>query len=436
MDKSLYRQNVTSSTWQFLHLGHLSKSSHLTHRVKIRGHSREESVRIWLMSTPLAYRFARLPRSPEERLLEGRQNLKDMLPHEIEAWLAQLGEPKYRAKQLLRWIYQRGVSNFEEMTDLSKALRAKLAETATIPKLALRRSSESHKADTRKFLFELPHGGEVESVQMRYSEEMGPGRVAVCISSQVGCAMGCNFCASGVMGLKRHLSTWEIVDQVTQIQNAIRDKGERVANVVFMGLGEPLHNYDEVMRAVTLLNLNDGLGIGKRHLTISTSGLVPQILQLAETGLPIRLAISLHAVRDELRSEIMPVNQRFNIASLLEACHVYYSKTGRRVTFEYIMLDGINDSAQEAKELASLLNQYRIGSLVNLIPWNPVDGVPYRRSKADAIRRFQNVVERAGIRCTVRQEKGADIDAACGQLRLRDLKERARDAEGDSESAS
>lgn len=388
------------------------------------------------MTSPLAYSFARLPRSPEERLLEGRQNLKDMLPQEIEAWLAQLGEPKYRAKQLLRWIYQRGVADFSAMTDLSKTLRAKLEETATIPTLSLRRASESSKADTRKFLFELPHGGEVESVQMRYAEEMGPGRVAVCISSQVGCAMGCSFCASGVMGLKRHLSTWEIVDQVTQIQNAIRDQGERVANVVFMGLGEPLHNFDEVLRAVHLLNLSDGLGIGKRHLTISTSGLVPQILQLAETGLPIRLAISLHAVRDELRSEIMPVNQRYNIATLLEACGVYYEKTGRRITFEYIMLDGINDSLGEARELGSLLNLHKIGALVNLIPWNPVDGVPYRRSKPEAIRRFQSAVEKAGIRCTVRQEKGADIDAACGQLRLRDLKERARDAEVDRPETS
>lgn len=414
MDKLLYKRNVTVSTWHLADLEDLSKSSHLTI--------------LRLMTSPIAYSFARLPRTPEERLLDGRQNLKDMLPEEIESWLAQLGEPKYRAKQLLRWIYQRGVCDFSAMTDLSKALRVKLEETATIPTLRLRRASESGKADTRKFLFELPHGGEVESVQMRYAEEMGPGRVAVCISSQVGCAMGCSFCASGVMGLKRHLSTWEIVDQVTQIQNTVREQGERVANVVFMGLGEPLHNYDEVLRAVHLLNLPDGLGIGKRHLTISTSGLVPQILQLAETGLPIRLAISLHAVRDELRSEIMPVNLRYNIATLLEACGVYYGKTGRRITFEYIMLDGLNDSQEEARELAALLLEHKIGALVNLIPWNPVDGVPYRRSKPEAIRRFQNTVEKAGIRCTVRQEKGADIDAACGQLRLRDLKARARDA--------
>jgi 23S rRNA (adenine2503-C2)-methyltransferase len=396
-----------------------------------------------MSSSQAAYPFARLPRSPQERLLDGRQNLKDLLPTELEAWLAEISEPRYRAKQILRWVYQRGVSDFDAMTDLSKALREKLKELAVIPTLSLRRASESRSGDTQKFLFELPNGGEVESVQMRYGEDTDQNRpsapdkpmlqgreatrVSVCISSQVGCAMGCNFCASGVMGLKRHLATWEIVDQVLQIQNAIRDSGERVANVVFMGLGEPLHNFDEVMRAVHLLNFSEGMGIGMRHLTISTSGLVPQIHQLAETRLPIRLAISLHAVRDELRSQMMPVNQRYNIATLLEACGHYYQKTGRRVTFEYILLDGVNDSAAEANELAALLSRHQIGALVNLIPWNPVDGVAYKRSKPQAIRRFQSIVEKAGIRCTVRQEKGADIDAACGQLRLRDLKEREQD---------
>lgn len=390
------------------------------------------------------YSFARLPRSPAERVLDGKRNLKDLLPSELEAWLVEIGEPRYRAGQILRWMYQRGESDFAAMTDLSKSLREKLSQLAVIPTLKLRRASESRNKDTQKFLFELPSGGEVESVKMRYGEDLSEGgasrargatrqaapadRVAVCISSQVGCAMGCTFCASGVMGLKRHLSTWEIVDQVLQIQNAIRQDGKRVANVVFMGLGEPLHNYDEVLRAVHILNMSEGLGIGMRHLTISTSGLVPQILGLAETGLPIRLAISLHAVRDELRSQMMPVNQRFDIATLLQACGVYYQKTGRRVTFEYILLDGVNDSAEEARELAALLTHHQIGALVNLIPWNPVDGVAYKRSQPQAIRRFQSIVEKAGIRCTVRQEKGADIDAACGQLRLRDLKERERDA--------
>lgn len=341
----------------------------------------------------------------------------------MEDFFREIGEPKFRAQQVFRWIHGRGVENFEEMTDLSKKLRSRLTELAVVPSLKLRRKSESEAGDTVKYLFDLPLGGEVESVQMRYSEEMGPGRVAVCISSQVGCAMGCNFCASGVMGLKRHLTSWEIVDQVNRIQNHLRPTGQRVANVVFMGLGEPLHNYDEVLRAIRTLNHSDGLNIGMRHLTISTSGLVPQIEQLGSEGIPVRLAISLHAVRDELRSEMMPVNRRWNLETLMAACAKYYQQTKRRVTFEYILLKDINDSPEEAEQLGEMLNRHEIHSLVNLIPWNPVDGVAYERSTPEAIREFQTRVARHGIKCTVRQEKGADIDAACGQLRLRDLKE-------------
>ena len=376
--------------------------------------------------TDLPPLFKRLPRTPGERTLHDKRNLKDLTQSEMEEFFRELGEPKYRAKQVLKWIYGRGVSDFDHMTDLSKKLRERLKEEAVIPELSLIRTSESSNKDTKKYLFELPQGGEVESVQMRYLDEMGPGRVAVCISSQVGCAMGCNFCASGVMGLKRHLTTWEIVEQVTRIQNDLRPHGERVANVVFMGLGEPLHNYDEVLRAVRLLNHSEGLNIGMRHLTISTSGLVPQIEQLASEGIPIRLAISLHAVRDELRSQMMPVNRRWDLETLMKACAVYYQKTKRRVTFEYILLDGVNDSKEEAEILVELLQRHEIHSLVNLIPWNPVDDVPYKRSSPQAIRTFQNTVSRAGIKCTVRQEKGADIDAACGQLRLRDLKEKKK----------
>lgn len=374
--------------------------------------------------TELPPLFKRLPRHPEERTLGSQRNLKDLTFSEMEDFVRQMGEPKYRAKQIIKWLYGRGVDDFAAMTDLSKKFREKLQEAAVIPSLALRRTSESKSGDTKKYLFDLPQGGEVESVQMRYPDEMGSGRVAVCISSQVGCAMGCNFCASGVMGLKRHLTTWEIVEQVTRIQNDLRPHGERVANVVFMGLGEPLHNYDEVLRALRIINHPEGLGIGMRHITISTSGLVPQIEQLAAEGIPVRLAISLHAVRDDLRSEMMPVNRRWNLEQLMAACSHYYQATKRRVTFEYILLSGVNDSKEEAQTLVDLLNRHNIHSLVNLIPWNPVDGVPYQRSTPEAIRTFQSVVTRGGIKCTVRQEKGADIDAACGQLRLRDLKAR------------
>ncbi len=370
------------------------------------------------------YPFHPLPRAPQERCLDERRNLKDLSPEELVGFLAELGEPRFRAKQIFAWVYGRGVSDFQEMTDLSKKLRLLLEERACLPSLECRRISESESGDATKYLFDLPRGGEVETVVMRYPNEGGQPRIAVCVSSQVGCAMGCTFCASGVMGLKRHLSTWEIVDQVVQVQNALRPTGERVSNVVFMGLGEPLHNYEEVLRAVRLLHLQEGLGIGMRHLTISTSGLVPQLKRLGEEGLPISLAISLHAVRDELRSEIMPVNRRWNISELLQACKDYSDKTRRRITFEYILLDGINDSPEEAERLGHLLTSYEVPSLVNLIPWNPVSGVPYRRSTPEAIRAFQKIVEGHGVRCTVRREKGGDIDAACGQLRLRDQLER------------
>ncbi|MGE0487754.1 MAG: 23S rRNA (adenine(2503)-C(2))-methyltransferase RlmN [Vulcanimicrobiota bacterium] len=366
------------------------------------------------MSAPVTEHFS-------DHLYEGKVNLKDLLPDEIEQFFAQLGEPAYRARQLIRWLYVRGESEFENMTDLSKELRARLIDVAVIPQLNTRRFQSSKNQDTTKYLFELPAGGEVESVRMRYLENLGPGRVAVCISSQVGCAMACDFCASGLLGLKRHLKTWEIVDQVLQIQNDVREQDERVSNVVFMGLGEPLHNYDNVLRAIRLLNLAEGIGIGMRHLTVSTSGLVPKIRQLAEEKLAIRLAISFHATDDELRSKMMPVNRRWPIAELLQACREYQAVTERRITFEYILLDGVNDSVAEAQRLGELLEG--IHALVNLIPWNPVEGIPYQRSRPAAVRAFQDKIEEFGIKCTVRQEKGSDIDAACGQLRLRDLGE-------------
>ncbi len=357
-----------------------------------------------------------------DHLLDGKVNLKDLLPQELEQFFESLGEPRYKAGQMIRWVYVRGVEEFDEMTDLSKKLRTQLREVAVLPRLGLRRYQSSETQDTTKYLFDLPQGGEVESVRMRYLENLGPGRVAVCISSQVGCAMACDFCASGLMGLKRHLKTWEIVDQVTQIQNDIRAQEERVANVVFMGLGEPLHNYQNVLRAIRLLNLAEGLGIGMRHLTVSTSGLVPQMKKLADEKLAIRLAISLHATHDELRSKMMPINRRWKIEDLLAACRYYQDATGRRITFEYILLDGVNDSVEAASQLGQMLRG--IHSLVNLIPWNPVEGIPYQRSRPAAVRAFQNKIEEFGIRCTVRQEKGSDIDAACGQLRLRDLSTR------------
>ncbi len=355
----------------------------------------------------------------KKHLLDDKVNLKDLLPHELKDFFLDIGEKPYRADQLVRWIYVRLEHDFNHMTDLSKALREKLSHIAVVPELKLIEKQVSIQKDTAKYLFELPDGGEVESVRMQYLDNLGPGRVAVCISSQVGCAMGCTFCASGLFGLKKNLKTWEIVDQVIQIQKDIAHRGERVANVVYMGLGEPLHNYDNVIRSLRLINLQEGIGIGQRHITVSTSGLVPKIEQLSEEGISLRLAISFHATTDTLRTQLMPVNKKWNIQKLLDACRKYQSVTKRRITFEYLLIDDVNDTPEDAHRLVELLDG--IHALVNLIPWNPVEGIDFRQSKPKAIRQFQNIIYQSGIKCTVRQEKGADIDAACGQLRLKHI---------------
>lgn len=355
-------------------------------------------------------------------LYENKVNLKDLLPQELEQFMLDLGQPRFRWLQIWRWIYVRLVSDFEQMTDLSKTLRQQLKEVAVVPSMGLHLHQSSQAQDTDKFLFKMKDGSLVESVKMQYLDTPGSGvgsRLAICISSQVGCAMACSFCASGLAGLQRNLATWEIVDQVVQIQQQVQPLGQRVANVVYMGIGEPFHNYDNVLRSVRIINCGEGLGIGMRHLTISTSGLVPQIRQLAAEKLPIRLAISLHATRDELRNQIMPVNRKWPIAELLDACREYQSATERRITFEYVLLEDVNDSLAEAEELGKMLRGLHV--LVNLIPWNPVEGASYQRSRPGRIRAFQERVEAHGPKCTVRQEKGADIDAACGQLRLRDM---------------
>ncbi|HXE73121.1 MAG TPA: 23S rRNA (adenine(2503)-C(2))-methyltransferase RlmN [Candidatus Nitrosotenuis sp.] len=368
----------------------------------------------------------------EGHLYQGKVNLKDLLPRELEAFFASLGEPAYRARQVIRWLYVRRVDDIDQMTDLSKALRARLKEVAVVPSLRVRQVLQSRQ-ETSKFLFELADGSVVESVCMRYLEHLGPGRLAACISTQVGCAMACDFCASGKLGLYRHLSTWEIVDQVTQIQKHLDASGARVANVVYMGIGEPLHNYENTLRSVRLLAHGDGLGIGMRHLAISTSGLVPQIRRLAAEKLPLKLAISLHATDDATRTRLMPVNKRWGLQELLAACRDYQAATGRRLTFEYVMLDGVNDSVQDARRLVELLRGIR--ALVNVIPWNPIEGVPFGRSRSAAVRAFQETLEAAGVRCTVRQEKGTDINAACGQLRLQETVRRRRLLGADAASA-
>ncbi|MDR7483832.1 MAG: 23S rRNA (adenine(2503)-C(2))-methyltransferase RlmN [Armatimonadota bacterium] len=326
---------------------------------------------------------------------------------ELETTAAGLGEPRYRGRQLARWIYQHRAGTFEEMTDLPRAFRDRLARLATLTRLrVLRRVDSSHDLTT-KFLLGLADGATIETVLMRYED----GRRTVCVSTQVGCGMGCTFCATGLAGLVRNLTAGEVVDQVLAVSE---ETGERPTHVVFMGMGEPLANYAATLRAVRLLNAPVGPRIAMRRMTISTVGLVPQIRRLAQERLQLTLAISLHAPDDALRAQLVPVTRRWPIADLLDAARAYARLTGRRVTFEYVLMAGVNDRDEHARALGGLLAGW--GAHVNVIPWNPVYGLQYRRPPADAVRRFVSLLRERGVPATVRIDRGVDIDAACGQL--------------------
>jgi len=347
----------------------------------------------------------------KEGLILSKVDLKSLELTEMEELLSQLGEARYRGRQVCRWVLQKGVSSFGEMTNLSKDLQARLAEVAYIGKLELITKQVSQKDGTAKYLLGLPDGQAVESVLMIH--QYG---VSACVSSQVGCRMACRFCASTLGGLVRNLNAGEIYDQVLAMQ---QDSGRRVGSVVIMGSGEPLENYDQTLKFIRLVTAPYGLNIGARHITLSTSGIVPGIYDLAREGLPITLAVSLHAPNNEIRDQLMPVNKKFPIGELITACREYISITNRRVTFEYALMAGINDSPGQAEELARLLR----GLLchVNLIPINPVTERGLSRPEPPVIRRFQQVLQEAGIEVSIRRELGTDIDAACGQLRRRIL---------------
>ena len=301
------------------------------------------------------------------------------------------------------------------MTDLPQALRAQLAHDFSFDKIEVVRVLGS--ADTtRKFLFRLSDGNLIESVLIPASPALygSPSdRRTICISTQVGCAYGCKFCASGLDGWKRNLRPNEIVNQIIAVE---RESRERIDNIVFMGMGEPLANYDNVMGAIQIINAPWGIGIGARHITISTSGLVPQIRKLAEQPLQIRLAVSLHGASDEVRSRIMPVNRKYNLSTLLEACRYFTSRKKQRITFEYILIEEINDSDEQARKLAK--HAHALEAKVNLIPYNNVEGLEWVRPSHDRQKRFLGLLRGAGVRATLRREKGDDIAAACGQLRL------------------
>ncbi|HLO04457.1 MAG TPA: 23S rRNA (adenine(2503)-C(2))-methyltransferase RlmN [Symbiobacteriaceae bacterium] len=351
--------------------------------------------------------------------LDGKRPLVGMTKEELKAFVESLGEPAFRAKQLFQWVYQKGATTFDQMTNLSAAFRAKLAENARLKLCTSEVAQQAEPTRTTKYLFQLPDGQKVESVLMRHNYGN-----AVCVTTQVGCRMGCSFCASTFGGLVRNLLAGEIVDQIL-VMGADLPEGQRIDSVVLMGSGEPMENYDQVLKAVRLMHDPDGLNIGYRHITLSTSGLVPAIYRLTEEEIPITLALSLHAPNDRLRSELMPVNRVWPVQEVLTATRHYAETTGRRVTYEYILIEEVNDNPEEAEQLAALLK----GSLahVNLIPMNPVAERPqYRRPSRERIKRFAEILQGYGLETTVRREMGGDIDAACGQLRNRVERQRNR----------
>jgi 23S rRNA (adenine2503-C2)-methyltransferase len=333
---------------------------------------------------------------------------------ELERWLADQGAPPYRRQQIWSWL-ARGLNDFDEMRDLPKSLRVALGQSFAITSLRPIAVSQADRGLTTKTLYELDGGHSVEAVVMRYSD-----RTTLCISSQAGCPIGCPFCATGKFPFGRSLRAYEIVEQAIDAQRLLAGEGRRLSHVVFMGMGEPMANYRAVMESVRRLADPDLLGISPRRIVVSTSGLIPRIEQLADEKIPVTLAISLHAARDELRDVLVPINRKYPVRDLVDAAQAYAEKTGRRVSYEWVMLAGVNDTARDAQELGTLLR----GKLahVNLIPFNPVDDTPYQAPDRGAIREFREMVEAQGLNVTVRDTRGREADAACGQLHERVLR--------------
>ena len=351
------------------------------------------------------------------------QNILSLLPEELEALMAQLGEPKYRARQLFEGLHK-GLAP-AEISNVGKKTVAKLAEVTTYHLPAVRRKLVSAIDGTIKYLFELADGNCVESVVMHYKHGS-----TICISSQVGCRMGCKFCASTIGGRVRDLTPAELIGQVIAAQKDISadDPDARIGGIVMMGIGEPLDNFDNVVKFLKLVNVEGGICIGYRHISLSTCGVVDKIYELAKHDLPITLSISLHACDDVTRSSIMPINQKWDVDELLSACKDYFAATGRRISFEYTLIRGKNDSVAAAEQLANVLNsrlRSRTDTMpihVNLIPVNPVEETGFDRSDDKAVKAFAAALEKKGVRATVRRKLGADINAACGQLRRADQK--------------
>jgi len=357
-----------------------------------------------------------------------RQNLKGLDRGELTTFFASLNEPAFRARQLFRWMYGRAAQNFEEITDFAKPLRARLQEVATLETLTLETRQISHRRDAEKFLFRLMDGVHIESVLMHDQASNRPARHTLCISSQVGCPVDCKFCATGLMGLLRNLRPGEIVDQVLQAKRLSGSKalaGSPITNVVVMGMGEPMLNYDALLKACYLLGDAEGPNLAPRRIVISTSGIVPKIERFTKEGHKFRLAISLNATTDDVRNQIMPINRKYPIAALLQAAREYTRQSKQRVTFEYILLDSINDSLADAERLKILTRN--IPCKINLIPYNPIAEahqsssgletlLAYRRPSFERIEAFLANMREGQNTVTLRWSKGDDIDAACGQL--------------------
>ncbi|SRR6056297_3411124 len=340
--------------------------------------------------------------------VDQRGRLLELDREALRQWFVEQGQPAFRADQVRKWLFQRRASEFAQMTDLPKAVRDKLTESFTIFSARIVAHQKSQDG-TEKLLVGLAGGGEVECVLLRDGS-----RRSICVSSQVGCAMGCVFCASGLDGVERNLSGGEILEQMLLLQHCL-EADQRLSHIVMMGMGEPLANLPNVLMALGQARADDGLGISPRRITISTVGLPPAIDRLGEHGVAYNLAVSLHAPNDALRNQLVPVNDKIGISSLLAAADRYFQTSGRRLTFEYVLLGGVNDSTECADQLATLLRHR--GVLLNVIPYNPVAGLPYKTPSGHSIRRFREILEGAGVNLQFRQRKGSEIDAACGQLR-------------------
>lgn len=350
--------------------------------------------------------------------VEQKPSIYSLQLHEVKDWLKENNEKAFRAEQIFDWLYTKRVTSFEDMTNLSKRLRDMLASSFTLT--TLKTLIQQQSADgTIKFLFELHDGYSIETVLMRH--DYGN---SVCVTTQVGCRIGCTFCASTLGGLKRNLEAGEIVAQVVKVQQALDETDERVSSVVIMGIGEPFDNFDHMLSFLKIINHDQGLNIGARHITVSTSGIIPKIYKFADENMQINFALSLHAPNTELRSRLMPINRAYKLPDLMDAIRYYINKTGRRVSFEYGLFGGVNDQVEHAEELARLIKGIKCH--VNLIPVNYVPERDYVRTPKEQIFTFEKTLKNHGINVTIRREHGHDIDAACGQLRAKERKEETR----------